>query len=280
MLKGDAAAACPKFAESQRLEPAGGTLLNLAVCYELEGKTATAWATFHEARATALRDGNPERAAIAARRIELLQSKVSFLTIDVVPRDLSGLTVVVNGNSREPGSWGTPFPVDPGSYRIEASAPKRRAWRRIVEVSPNGDRVQVTVPALAAVEDKPATKTPSTTPTRSTRDAAEAHPVNELAYLIGGLGVAGICAGSYFGLRAMSAWNERNDHCDSSGCDDTGLARANDADRWATFSNIGFGAGAVGIGIGTYLLLGASKETAGSTAVVPGTAGMLWRGSW
>src|SRR5262249_26584812 len=46
--KGDWETACPKLRESQRLDPAAGTLLNLADCEEHRGKVATAWQLYRQ----------------------------------------------------------------------------------------------------------------------------------------------------------------------------------------------------------------------------------------
>ena len=58
-------AACQKLASSEKLDPAVGTQLNLARCYEKIGKTASAWIAFVDAAATAKSAGQAEREASA-----------------------------------------------------------------------------------------------------------------------------------------------------------------------------------------------------------------------
>src|ERR1019366_2385006 len=48
LRQGNVAAACPKLEESERIDPGGGTLLNVALCPEQLGRKATAWVEFTE----------------------------------------------------------------------------------------------------------------------------------------------------------------------------------------------------------------------------------------
>src|SRR5690348_15501816 len=61
MASGDYAAACEKFAASQKHDPGLGTSLNLADCYEKSGRTASAWAEFRDAASAAHRVGSKDR---------------------------------------------------------------------------------------------------------------------------------------------------------------------------------------------------------------------------
>ncbi|MBI5536762.1 MAG: hypothetical protein HY898_28840 [Deltaproteobacteria bacterium] len=147
---GKHADACPKFEESQRLDPGVGTMFNLADCYEAMGKTASAWSMFLEAAARLKSEGAPaEKEQAARQRAAALEPRLSRLKI-VVPDGavVPGLLVSRDGSETKKGSWGTAIPVDPGQHVIEASAPGKKPWRQAIDVAKDGANASVTIPVL------------------------------------------------------------------------------------------------------------------------------------
>src|SRR5688572_11508953 len=131
--------ACPKFEESHRLAPNGGTLANLAECLELDGKFASAWLRYKElaARANAAHQPQAEKRALDAATA--LEPKLARLTIATgAVANVAGLEIVRDGTKVERPEWDLGVPVDPGEHRIEARAPGYAAWSGAVTVSGPG----------------------------------------------------------------------------------------------------------------------------------------------
>ena len=154
MAEREYAKACGKFAESQRLDPAPGTLLNLADCYEKNGQTASAWVAFREAKVTAERSGRTAWAEQSAARAEILEKELSTLTVEVsASAGAEGLEVLCDGAPVASGTWGVPVPIDPSTVTIVARAPGKKGWETRATVDAEHRHVVVAVPAL---EDAPA----------------------------------------------------------------------------------------------------------------------------
>jgi hypothetical protein len=144
---GKVAEACGAFEESNRLEPSAGTLINLGLCKEKLGKLASALAAF---RSALERVKDPKKKAVATERAEVLESRVSRLTISIASEArVEGLAVSLDGRRIDEAEYGTAIPLDGGSHEIEAKAPGRRSWSKSIRIDPEGGEAAVRVPVLA-----------------------------------------------------------------------------------------------------------------------------------
>jgi len=151
--------ACERFQRSQDLEPKVGTLLNLADCREKQGRVATAWDDFLQAKALAVRQKD-DRAIEAAKRAAALELRLPYLTVELAePRRVPGIVVSRNGVAVAPAALNTGVPLDPGSYAVEARAPGYAPWSTRIELA-EGARAVVSIPALASDPSAPPDATP------------------------------------------------------------------------------------------------------------------------
>jgi hypothetical protein len=143
--------ACARFAESLQLDPgAGGTMLNLALCYEAGGQPLQAWRTFRAALTAAKRDGRRDREREASTWLSALDKQVGSIAVEVPAASRrEGLAVRVDGELVLPAYWGDREAVPPGGHVVTATAPGHKPWQVTVTVA-TGQRVRVAVPALEA----------------------------------------------------------------------------------------------------------------------------------
>jgi hypothetical protein len=269
--QGKVAEGCRKLEESQRLDPGGGTLLNLALCHEKEGRTATAWTEFTEALGIARKDDRPQRAEIAQQHVEALEPTLSRLIVQVPPAsDLSDLEIKRDGTAIRRAAWGTAMPIDPGDHIVEAFALGKIPWKQTVTVGGKAETKAISVPVL---ENAPVAPTPIANSSGSHMPASYVEvkkPVTPAAWVAYGIGAAGVGAGAYFGIRAMSDQRTADDNCPQEHCSPTGTSANSNAIKSANLSTVGFGVGVLGIGLGTFLLLSRSSTTVPTTAATSG----------
>jgi hypothetical protein len=284
------AEACPKLAESQRLDPKLGTLLNLAVCNEKLGKIATAWAAYTSAAAIARRDGQKEREDFAREQVTLLEKRLARVTLQLrAPQ--ADLRLRWDEQPMSGAALDTPFPVDPGRHLLSASAPGKKDWSITVEIPAERAQVfPVTIPALEAAPEPPKPLTPPSVPAAlvpatplptAPPEPAPASNLRLVSYAAFGVGGAGLLIGVIAGGITFSQASAIKDKCSNNQCDSKQQGPLDAATSTANVANVGFTFAALGIGTGavTYLLSrpkpAASKPAASLQPLVgPGTIGL------
>ena len=300
MSAGNYAEACPKLAESQRLDPGGGTLTALAFCHEKQGMTASAWAEFMEAAAIAKKDRRPDRQKVALAHASALEPNLSRLSIVVPPAvgATEGFQLLRDGGPVGTPSWGSALPIDPGEHVVEARAAGKKPWKTSVTVGAKADMQTVTVPTL---EDAPAAPAATTQPAPATASATTAAPSDATSegtssggkriagFVVGGIGLVSIGVGSYFGVDAISKSRQSKSDCSPSSCTDrSSVDAASRAKTDAIVSDVTIGVGIAAVAVGAYLVFTSRSAKAspgsGGTHVTPlvghDVAGVALEGGW
>ena len=276
--EGRIAEACARFEESQRLDSGGGTLLNLALCHEAQGRTATAWAELNEALGIAKRDRRDDRVDLAERHIAAIEAKLARVVI-VVPAEVQaeGLAITRDGTPMSRTLWGIAMPVDPGAHTVGATAPGKRPWHQTIDVGAS-ERREVLLPSL---EDLPAARPapleepqpPRSVPPTPRRVHDPGSPTQRLVgYVAGGLGVVSIGVGAGFGLDAIAQRKDSDRACPNAACTQAGVDANDRAKRSADVSTVAILSGVAAVALGVYLVLAGQPEKL-DTALVVGPAG-------
>jgi hypothetical protein len=235
---GNFAVACEKFEASHRLDPAPGTLLNLADCEETRGQLTRAWRDF-----LALADALPEtddRKAVALERARNLERSMPKLRVRLAHASETA-RVFRDGVELGDMTLGVALPVDPG--------------RHIVVVRDGGYREQSYTVIVRRGEERDL---------QVEHGASRPDPKRAVGFTLGGVGVASLIAGTVTGVFALTSLSASNAQCPNGICSTPEGVSAHDTARsFAIASDVFLGVGAALVV--TSIVLLATSHTRHST---------------
>jgi hypothetical protein len=278
--------ACPKLEESERLDPALGTRFRLSECEEFVGRYASAWAGFLEVADLAHASGQNDRETLARTRAAAIEPKLSRVKVSVTTPDTPGLEVAHDHTIVGRGQWGTPVPIDPGTYTVTATAPGKKPWRGSVTVAADGTTSSLTVPGLDDATAVVALVPVGTAAAPAPVVPPENHPMSG-AKMAGfgliGVGAAGIITSGIMGLLAKVDYNGAGNNCGPTSCNASGKSTIDSARSLADVATVVFAASAA-VGVGGLVLVlttkSGSEKAPASTALRIGPGSCFFEGSF
>jgi hypothetical protein len=253
------------FEQSYKLDPALGTLLNLAVCEEKSGKLKSALAHLQEALHKA--GAEDQRRPLVVQRIARLDSRIPRLTIRPSRPFEPSVNLSLDAKPLGMAEIGRTLRVDPGTHVFDCAGPNGERCTIVFTLEEGQE--SVLVPTLSA-PSAPARPPPvgsalaASTPAPPMAPKQRAGAERAFAFAAGGFGLASIVAGLIAGAGVLHQKDLMAAHCDERGCDDEGIAAAERGKTLSTVSTLATGIGVVVMGASVVVLISApsSKDSA------------------
>jgi hypothetical protein len=225
--------------------------------------------------------------------LEKAQPSLVFDVKDAKEGDVIDVHVSVDGQPLVDHLDGSPLKVDPGAhvFTFEVAGQPSVVDKMLIREGETGRHERVVFENLN--KPPPAASAPSAGPAPASGDGSDSSSApspssrggtqRTVGLVVGGVGVAGLAAGTVFWLLGSSAWNNAKQACggNPSACTDvaSGNSYHNTATTDATVATVGFIAGGALVAAGAVLFLtGRHERSTAATVVVSPSVGPQWAG--
>lgn len=186
----------------------------------------------------------------AKNQLKALEKRIPTITFDL-PKGFGG-TVKLDDRELSANELGAPVRANPGKHEVRAEAEGMKPYKESVELAEK-DKKHLSVLL---------TELPSEEPAEAPAEKAapkQSGGSNTLAYVALGVGVVGVGVGAFMGLQAKSTKSDIDAKCPNGVCSEDQRDLYDKGKTQANISTAGFIVGAVGLGVGTVLLLTGGK---------------------
>lgn len=253
MEREDFDAACQMFEESFSLDPAVGTVMNLAVCEEKRGHLARSWERWHQA--LGLLSEDDERVSYAVIQMEAVEGRLAYLTIVAEEGAPPGLTFRRDDVVRGGASFGLELPLDPGKHVITVESPGHEPKRYAVALEV-GERKELAVTAGRPLDASGASADPS--------------PRKTIGIVALGVGAVGLGMAITTGVLLPGQHEKVEQGCPAKSCSEEGLQAVSRAKTLLAMNTAGWIATGIGAAAGITLLLTLPKNEQSPTRASAG----------